>query len=66
MIFVEQSSTIHRTLSGFFKKMETNANDNLDGFIKQTKYFHQSKMVQAINTVQCTGIYHVYTSRNTL
>jgi hypothetical protein len=36
--------------------MKTNENDNLDGFTKQTKYFLQSKMVQAINTVQCTGI----------
>jgi hypothetical protein len=39
--------------------METNANDNLDGFMKQTKYFLQSKMVQAIITDQCTGIHHV-------
>jgi hypothetical protein len=39
--------------------METNANDNLDGFMKQTKYFLQSKTVQAILTIQCTGIYHI-------
>jgi hypothetical protein len=39
--------------------MEMDANDNLDGFMKKAKYFLQPKTVQAINTVQCTGIYHI-------
>jgi hypothetical protein len=56
-LFVKQSSTIER--SKILQKMETNANNNLDGFIKQTKYFLQIKTVQAIITVQYTGIYHV-------
>jgi hypothetical protein len=57
MVIVERSSTIERYQD--FTQMETNANNNLDGFMKQTKYFLQSKTMQAIITVQCTGIYHI-------